>query len=158
MVHCPLLCPGRFFSFVILYTFNRTPWMGDQPIHWSHNSTVITTIRAAIYCTLFSLYSTMEKCVLHLSLTIFLICSYEWESVNRIQMDIIRKTHNIQIWEKHLSLKISFTNIDTLVPLLYQCIESHSTEVFWLLFQSLLHLLFNLFILSSETFETKMAL
>jgi hypothetical protein len=27
-----LLGPGRFFSFLILYTAGRTPWTGDQPI------------------------------------------------------------------------------------------------------------------------------
>jgi hypothetical protein len=28
----PLLGPGRFFSFVILYTVSRTPWTGDLPV------------------------------------------------------------------------------------------------------------------------------
>jgi hypothetical protein len=28
----PLLGLGRFFSFLILYTAGRTPWMGDQPV------------------------------------------------------------------------------------------------------------------------------
>jgi hypothetical protein len=32
--------------------------------------------------------------------------------------------------EKHLFLDISSTNIDTLVPSLYQCIETRSMEVF----------------------------
>jgi hypothetical protein len=27
-----LLNLGRFFSFLILYTVGRTPWMGDQPV------------------------------------------------------------------------------------------------------------------------------
>jgi hypothetical protein len=27
-----VLDPGRFFSFLILYTVGRTPWTGDQPI------------------------------------------------------------------------------------------------------------------------------
>jgi hypothetical protein len=27
-----LLSLGRFFSFLILYTVGRTPWMGDQPV------------------------------------------------------------------------------------------------------------------------------
>jgi hypothetical protein len=60
--------------------------------------------------------------------------SYEGESVNRPQMDIKRKTCDIQTWEKHLFLDISSTNIDTLVPLLYQCIETRSIEVIWLFF------------------------
>jgi hypothetical protein len=32
MAHSPLLDPGRFSSFVIRYTFGRTPWMRDQPV------------------------------------------------------------------------------------------------------------------------------
>jgi hypothetical protein len=28
----PLLNLGRFFSFLILYTVGRTPWMGNQPV------------------------------------------------------------------------------------------------------------------------------
>jgi hypothetical protein len=35
--------------------------------------------------------------------------------------------------KKHLFLDISSTNIDTLVPSLYQCVETRSIEVFWLL-------------------------
>jgi hypothetical protein len=31
-LYSPLLGSGRFFSFVILYTFGRTPWTGDQPV------------------------------------------------------------------------------------------------------------------------------
>jgi hypothetical protein len=31
-VYSLLLGPGHFFSFVILYTVSRTPWMGDQPV------------------------------------------------------------------------------------------------------------------------------
>jgi hypothetical protein len=41
----------------------------------------------------------------------------------------------------HLYLDISSTNIDTLVPLLYQCVETHSIEVFWLMSQPLPHLI-----------------
>jgi hypothetical protein len=37
-------------------------------------------------------------------------------------------------------LDISSTNIDTLVPSLYQCVETRSIEVFWLLSQSLPYL------------------
>jgi hypothetical protein len=33
--------------------------------------------------------------------------------------------------KKHLFLYISSTNIDTLVPSLYQCVETRSVEVFW---------------------------
>jgi hypothetical protein len=44
----------------------------------------------------------------------------------------------------HLShpFTITSTNIDTLIPSLYQCIETRSIEVFWLLSQPLPHLRF----------------
>jgi hypothetical protein len=45
-------------------------------------------------------------------------------------MDIKRKTCDIRNWEKLLFLDISFTDIDTLVPSLYQCVETSSMEVF----------------------------
>jgi hypothetical protein len=60
---------------------------------------------------------------------------YEGESVNRSQMDIKCKTCDIWTWEKHLFLDISSANIDTLVPSLYQCVETRSMGVFWLLSQ-----------------------
>jgi hypothetical protein len=41
--------------------------------------------------------------------------------------------------KKHLFLDLSFTNTDTLVPSLYQCVETSSIEVFWLLFQPIRH-------------------
>jgi hypothetical protein len=31
-IYGPLLCLGRFFSFLILCTVGRTPWTGDQPV------------------------------------------------------------------------------------------------------------------------------
>jgi hypothetical protein len=31
-IYNPLLDHGRFFSFLILYTVDRTPWTGDQPV------------------------------------------------------------------------------------------------------------------------------
>jgi hypothetical protein len=37
--------------------------------------------------------------------------------------------------KKHLLFDISSTDIDTLVPLLYQCVETHSIEFSWLLSQ-----------------------
>jgi hypothetical protein len=46
------------------------------------------------------------------------------------------------------------TVVDTLVPLLYQCVETRSIE-FSLLSQSLLHLRLNLFVIS-ETFATQL--
>jgi hypothetical protein len=74
---------------------------------------------------------------------------YEGESITRSQMDIKRKSCDIQTWKKkHSFLDMSSTNIDTLVPSLYQCI-------FWLLFQPLPHLRFNLFVIS-ETFVAQL--
>jgi hypothetical protein len=46
--------------------------------------------------------------------------------------------------KKHLFLDISSTNIGTLVPSLYQCVETRSTEVFLAIVQPFLHLPFNL--------------
>jgi hypothetical protein len=74
------------------------------------------------------------------------------ESVNRSQIDIKRRTCDIRTWKKNLFLHISST-IDTFVPSLYQCVQTRSIEVFWLLSQPFPHLRFNLFILS-ETFAT----
>jgi hypothetical protein len=54
----------------------------------------------------------------------------EGELVNMSQMDIKRKTCDIRTFEKHLFLETSSANIDTLVPSLYQCIETLSIEVF----------------------------
>jgi hypothetical protein len=31
-LYSPVLDPGLFFSFLILYTVGRTPWTGDQPV------------------------------------------------------------------------------------------------------------------------------
>jgi hypothetical protein len=59
------------------------------------------------------------------------------ESVNRSQMDIKRKTCNIQAQKKHLFLNISSANTDILVPSLYHCIETRNIEEFWLLSQPL---------------------
>jgi hypothetical protein len=56
--------------------------------------------------------------------------------------------------KKHFFLHISSTNIDTLVPSLYQCVETRGIEVYRLLSQPLPHLRFNLFVIS-ETFVTK---
>jgi hypothetical protein len=30
--YVPLLCLGRFFTFLIFYTVGWTPWTGDQPV------------------------------------------------------------------------------------------------------------------------------
>jgi hypothetical protein len=56
--------------------------------------------------------------------------TYEGGSVNRSQMDINRKKCYILTWKKHLFLDISSTNTDTLVPSLYQCVETRNREVF----------------------------
>jgi hypothetical protein len=50
---------------------------------------------------------------------------------------------------------MSSTNTDTLVPSFYQCVETRSTEVFWLLSQPLPHLRFNLLVIS-ETLVTQL--
>jgi hypothetical protein len=65
---------------------------------------------------------------------------YDGELVNRSQMDIKRKTCDTRTWEKHLFLDISSTNTDTLVPSLYQYVETRSMEVLWLLSPPLPHL------------------
>jgi hypothetical protein len=56
--------------------------------------------------------------------------------------------------KKHVFLDIFSTNIDTIIPSHYQCIETRRIEVFWLLSQPLPHLRFNLLVIS-ETFTTK---
>jgi hypothetical protein len=56
-----------------------------------------------------------------------------------LKIDIKHKTCDIRNWEKHLILDISSTNIDTLVPSLYLCVETRSTEIFRLLSQLLPH-------------------
>jgi hypothetical protein len=54
---------------------------------------------------------------------------------------------------KKIFLDISATNIDTLVPSLYQCVETRSMEVFL----TVLHLRFNLLVIS-ERFATMVAI
>jgi hypothetical protein len=80
--------------------------------------------------------------------TLYRSTSYEGESVNRSQMDTKRKICDIQTWKKHVFLDISSTNTDTFVPSLYQCVEIYGTEFFWLLSRPILHLRFNLFVIS----------
>jgi hypothetical protein len=57
---------------------------------------------------------------------------YERESVNRSQIYMKRKICDIRTWEKQIRvfLHISSTTTDTLVPLLYQCVETRCIEVF----------------------------
>jgi hypothetical protein len=73
---------------------------------------------------------------------------------SKSQMDMKRKTY-IRTWTKHLFLDISSANIDTLVPSLYQCVETRSIKVFSLFTQTLPHLRFNLVVIS-ETFPTQL--
>jgi hypothetical protein len=69
--------------------------------------------------------------VIHLISVLMLCYLYEGASVSRSQMDIKRKTCDIITWKKkHLFPGMSSTNIDTLVPLLHECIETHSIKVF----------------------------
>jgi hypothetical protein len=55
-------------------------------------------------------------------------------------MDIKHITCDIRTGKKHIFLDIPSTNINKLVPSLYQCVKTHSIEVFWLLSQPLPHL------------------
>jgi hypothetical protein len=64
---------------------------------------------------------------------------YEGDSVNTSQMDMKRKTCDIRTWKNHLFPDISSTYTDTLVPSLYQCVETRSIEVFSLFSQPLPH-------------------
>jgi hypothetical protein len=58
-------------------------------------------------------------------------------------MNMKRKIFDIRGWKrKHLFLDISSTNNYTFIPSLYQCVETCSIAVFWLLFQPLLQLRF----------------
>jgi hypothetical protein len=71
-------------------------------------------------------------------------------------MDIKRKTSYIRTCKKLIYfLDISPSNTDTLVPSLYQCVETRSIEVFWLLSQPLPQLRFNFFVIS-EKFATQL--
>jgi hypothetical protein len=54
----------------------------------------------------------------------------EGESVHKPEMDIKHKTCDIRTWRKYIILDISSAYIDTLVPSLYQCVETRSTKVF----------------------------
>jgi hypothetical protein len=67
---------------------------------------------------------------------------YEGESLNVSQMDIERKTCDIRTSTKYLVLDMSSTDSDTLVSMLYQCVET-------------LSLRFKLFVIS-DTFETQL--
>jgi hypothetical protein len=58
--------------------------------------------------------------------------------------------------KKHLFLDVSSSNIATLVPSLYQCVETRNIEVFWLLSQPLPHLRFNLFAISETLATTRL--
>jgi hypothetical protein len=55
---------------------------------------------------------------------------YEGESLNMSQMGIKCETCDIRTLKKHLFPDMSSSNIDTPVPLLYQCIKTRSIEVF----------------------------
>jgi hypothetical protein len=68
------------------------------------------------------------------------MCSADW----RIFMKIGMNTAPLE--DTRLFLDISSTSIDTYVPSLYQCVETRSIEVFWLLSQPLPHPRFNLFV------------
>jgi hypothetical protein len=73
---------------------------------------------------------------------------YEGKSVNRSQIDMKRKTCDVRTWRKYLFLDITSTNIHTLVPSLYQRVQTRSIEVYLLLYQPLPHLCFNFFVIN----------
>jgi hypothetical protein len=84
------------------------------------------------------------------------VSTYEETSVNRSQIDIKRKTFDIRTWkEKHLFLDTSSTNIDTLAPSLYQCVETRSIDIFWMLSPPFPRLRFNVFVIR-ETSATQL--
>jgi hypothetical protein len=66
---------------------------------------------------------------------------YEGESVNRSQLDIKSKTWYSNLEKTFISWHILHQHWYT-VPSLYQCVETRSIEVFWLLSQPLPHLRF----------------
>jgi hypothetical protein len=74
---------------------------------------------------------------------------HDRKSVNGSQMHVKRKICDVRTWNKHLFLDISSTNTDTPVPSLYQCVETHNIEVFWLLSQPYMHVVGNQLLLSS---------
>jgi hypothetical protein len=111
----------------------------------SHNYTLLlwqnysVALEKAIFFSLILLKWLTRHCHANMMVSIT-ETMYEGEWVNRSQTDIKRKTCDIQTWKKHLFLDISSTNIAILVPSFYQCVETRSTEVFWLLPQPLSHL------------------
>jgi hypothetical protein len=52
----------------------------------------------------------------------------------------------MRIWKKKLFLDISSTDTETVVPSLYQCVETRTIEVFSLLSQPFPHFRFKLFV------------
>jgi hypothetical protein len=63
--------------------------------------------------------------------------NYEGEAGRMSQMDIKRKSCDNRTWQKKsLFLDISFTNIDTLVPSLYQCVEVRKYRIILTVFSA----------------------
>jgi hypothetical protein len=75
-------------------------------------------------------YSVLQKIPRDLVFN-FVSENYEEKSVNRSQMDTKCKTCDryVILEKKTLFLDITSTNVDTHVPSLYQCVETHSIEV-----------------------------
>jgi hypothetical protein len=71
-------------------------------------------------------------------------------------MDI--KHVKFEYGKKHLFLDISSTNINTLVSLLYQCVETSSIQAFWLLSQSVPQLRCKLIIINESNITTSYVL
>jgi hypothetical protein len=85
------------------------------------------------------------------SAPVVLVCRYEGESVNRSHLATKRETCDIRTCNKHLLPDISSSNIDTLVPSLYQQLQTRNS----VLSQPFPHLHFNLFVIS-ETSATQL--
>jgi hypothetical protein len=71
-------------------------------------------------------------------------------------MDIRRKMYDTRIWKEAFISQHPQSTLIHLSPSLYQYVETHSIEVFWLLPQPFPHLRFNIII--GETFSTKVVL
>jgi hypothetical protein len=160
MVHIfPLLCSRRFDIFLTRTGYRTLPTdshIQSRPLsctlYWFPS---VLDIQSAL-----SLQVFWQKMCRNFSSLLMLhahlispssILYYGGESVNRTQIDIKHKTCDIRTCKKYLFLGLSSTNFNTLVTSLYQCVETRSIDVFWLLSQSLPHLRFETFV-TSEMF------
>jgi hypothetical protein len=126
-------------------------WTREKHLFLGTSSTITDTLYIGLYLpsnttTKILVHSLTYRCaslsVLVSELISLLLCL----TVNKVQYIVL--IHN-----RMHSIKIIKT--DTLAPSLYQCVETRSIEVFWLLSQPLPRLRFNLFVIS-ETFATQL--